>query len=316
MVEIGYFLSSEEHTPGELVHGAIRAEEAGFRKAWISDHFHPWNDAQGQSPFVWSVLGGIAQATQLHLTTAVTCPTFRTHPVVVAHAAATTACLFEGRFSLGVGTGEALNEHVTGLPWPRVEVRLAMLEEAVQIIRTLWEGRLTSFDGEYFDVENARLYTLPAAPPDILVSGFGDKSTRLAARIGDGFMTVQPDAHAVRTYRDAGGEGPAQGGLKVCWGPDASEALALAHRLWANEQIPGQMSQDAPTPRHFEQLMSLVPESMVAEAVPHGPDPAPYVEAVQRYVDAGFDEVYVGQIGPDQEGMIDFFAREVLPHFA
>lgn len=315
MVEIGYFLSSEEHTPGELLRGAVLAEEAGFRRAWISDHFHPWTDAQGQSPFVWSVLGGIAATTRLHVTTAVTCPSFRIHPVVIAQAAATAACLFDGRFALGVGSGEALNEHVTGLPWPRVDVRLAMLEEAVEVIRTLWEGRLTSLDGEYFDVENARIYTLPAAPPDILVSGFGRKSTQLAARIGDGFMTTQPDAEAVRTYRDAGGAGPVQGGLKVCWGPDAGEAAALAHRLWAHELIPGQLAQDAPTPRHFEQVMSLVTQDMVAEKVVHGPDPEPYVAAIQRYVDAGFDEVYVGQMGPDQEGLIAFLAKEVLPHF-
>jgi G6PDH family F420-dependent oxidoreductase len=312
-VEIGYFLSCEEHSPSELIRGAQLAEEAGFGKAWISDHFHPWNDAEGQSPFVWGVLGAIAQATGLHVTTAVTCPTFRIHPVVVAQAAATAACMFEGRFSLGVGTGEALNEHVTGLPWPRVAVRQAMLEEAVGIIRRLWEGGLVSVDGDHYDVDNARIYTLPDTPPDILVSGFGPESTKLAARIGDGFMTVSPDAESVRTYREAGGTGLVQGGLKVCWAADADAARKTAHRLWAHELVPGQIAQDAPTPAHFEQISALVTEDMVAEQVVHGPDPQPYVEAIREYADAGFDELYIGQMGPDQEGMIRFLREQVLP---
>jgi G6PDH family F420-dependent oxidoreductase len=314
-VEIGYFLSCEEHTPSELMRGAQVAEQAGFSKAWISDHFHPWNDAEGQSPFVWAVLGGIAQATQLHVTTAVTCPAFRLHPVIIAQAAATAACMFDGRFSLGVGTGEALNEHVTGLPWPRVAVRQAMLEEAVDIIRRLWQGSQVSVDGEYFAVDNARIYTLPDTPPDILVSGFGPESTKLAARIGDGFMTVSPDGEAVRTYRDEGGKGLVQGGLKVCWGPDMDEARRTAHRLWGHELIPGQFGQDAPTPAHFEQVSTLVTEEMVADKVVHGPDPQPYVDAIREYAGAGFDELYIGQMGPDQEGMIRFLQREVLPEF-
>jgi G6PDH family F420-dependent oxidoreductase len=221
--------------------------------------------------------------------------------------------MFEGRFSLGVGTGEALNEHVTGLPWPRVAVRQAMLEEAVGIIRRLWEGGLVSVDGDHYDVDNARIYTLPDTPPDILVSGFGPESTKLAARIGDGFMTVSPDAESVRTYREAGGTGLVQGGLKVCWAADADAARKTAHRLWAHELVPGQFAQDAPTPAHFEQISALVTEDMVAEQVVHGPDPQPYVEAIREYADAGFDELYIGQMGPDQEGMIRFLREQVLP---
>lgn len=316
MVEIGYFLSSEEHDARELVDGAKMAEQAGFRKAWISDHFHPWNDAQGESPFVWTVLGAVLQATRLHLTTAVTCPTFRIHPAVIAQAAATTAQLSGGRFTLGLGSGEALNEHITGLPWPRVDVRLAMLEEAVSIIRELWRGELTSVDGAYYDVDNARLYTLPPTPPDIVMSGFGDKATALAARIADGFVTTMPDADAVRTYREHGGKGPVQGGLKVCWATDQDQAVKTAHQLWGLELIPGQFAQDAPLPLHFEQVGQLVTEDMVREKIACGPDPQRYVHEIQAYVDAGFDEVYVGQMGPDQEGMIRFFEREVLPHFA
>lgn len=314
MTEFGYFLSSEEHTGPELVEGAVLAEGAGFRTAWISDHFHPWNDAQGQSPFVWTVLGAIGNATrQLHLTTGVTCPTFRTHPVIIAQAAATTKALLGGRFALGVGSGEALNEHITGLPWPRVEVRLDMLEEAVEIMRALWTGELTSLETEYYTVENARIYTLPDSPPEVIVSGFGEKSTELAARIGDGYATTMPDAESVRRYRDAGGTGVVQGGVKVCWAESEEQAVKTAHQLWANELIPGQFTQDAPTPRHFEQVSELVTPDLVREKVACGPDPKRHAEVLQGYVDAGFDEVYIGQMGADQAGMIDFYQREVLP---
>lgn len=316
MAEIGYFLSSEEHTGPELVHGAVLAERSGFRRAWISDHFHPWLDDQGQSPFVWSVLGAIAQATsELRVTTAATCPTVRIHPVVIAQAAATTAQLFGDRFSLGVGSGENLNEHVTGAPWPRVAVRQRMLEEAVGIIRALWRGELTSIETEHYTVDNARLYTLPGSPPDIVMSGFGDQAVQLAARIADGFMTTMPDADAVRRYRDAGGSGRVQGGVKVCWADSEEQAVKTAHQTWRMELVPGQLAQDAPLPMHFEQVSQLVSEEMVAEKVVCGPDPKRHAEALQAYLDAGCDEVYVGQMGPDQEGMIRFYEREVLPLF-
>src|SRR3954469_7677145 len=226
MATIGYFLSSEEHPGSELVRAAAQAEQAGFEAAWISDHFHPWLDEQGHSPFVWAVLGGVARATErLRVTTAVTAPTVRIHPAVIAQAAATTAELFEangqrGRFALGVGTGEALNEHILGDHWPTPEVRLSMLEEAVTLIRELWKGETVDHDGEHYVVENARIYTRPSAPPPILVSGFGEKSVRLAAKIGDGFITTSPNKEHIELYRRSGGKGPAQGGVKVCWHED------------------------------------------------------------------------------------------------
>src|SRR4051812_7786032 len=193
MATIGYFLSSEEHPGSELVKAAVLAERAGFPAAWISDHFHPWLDDQGHSPFVWSVLGGIAAATErMRVTTAVTCPTVRIHPAVIAQAAATTQELFGGRFTLGVGTGEALNEHILGDHWPRPEVRLEMLEEAVHIMRRLWTGETVDHDGDHYVVENARIYTLPNRAPEVYVSAFGPKAIEVAARIGDGFITTQP----------------------------------------------------------------------------------------------------------------------------
>ncbi len=314
MAEIGIFLSSEDHDAKALVEAAVAAEEAGFTRAWISDHFHPWIDEQGESPFVWSVLGAIASATErLEVTTAVTCPTFRLHPVVIAQAAATTAQLFGDRFTLGLGSGEALNEHVTGLPWPRADVRLEMLEEAVAIIRQLWTGELTSMETEHYTVENARIYTLPHRSPEILLSGFGQKSMELAARIGDGYMTTSPKADALVAYRGMGGSGRTQGGVKVCWNPDEQQAVKTAHELWRSELVSGQITQDAPLPKHFDEISQLVTEEHVREKVACGPDPQRHAEVVGQYVEAGFDEVYVGQMGPDIPGMIEFYRREVLP---
>ena len=177
MTRFGYFLSCEEYTPDQLLDQARRAEEAGFDALWISDHFHPWTDAQGQSPFVWSMIGAISQVCDLPVTTAVTCPTVRTHPAIVAQAAATAAVLLgEGRFTLGVGTGEALNEHVLGDAWPRTERRLEMLEEAVGLIRRLWEGEVVSHEGTHYRVDTARIYTRPDTPPPVYMSAFGPKA--------------------------------------------------------------------------------------------------------------------------------------------
>jgi G6PDH family F420-dependent oxidoreductase len=317
VAEIGIFFSCEERSAMEIVQGARRAEQAGFRSAWISDHFHPWNDAQGQSPFVWSVLGAAATVTDsMRWTTAVTCPTVRTHPGIVAHAAATTATMMPGRFRLGVGSGEALNEHVFGARWPEADVRLEMLEEAVSVIRLLWEGGFKSHHGSHYTLEAARLYSLPDEPPPILVSGFGPKAIALAGRIGDGYVTVGPDGEAVERYRRHGGRGPITGGLKVCWGEDRDECVRTAHRLWPNEGLSGELAQVLPSPRHFEQAAQLVTEEQIASSLPCGSDPDEHIAAIQAYVDAGFDEVHVGQIGPGHGGFVDFYAREILPHFA
>src|SRR4051794_28204879 len=177
-MKVGYFLSSEEHGPLDLVRLARQAEEAGFSRVWISDHFHPWVDEQGHSPFVWSMIGAIAETTELAITTGVTCPTTRIHPAIVAQAAATSAVMTEGNFSLGVGAGEALNEHILGARWPHADIRLEMLEEAVEVIRLLWEGGSKSHRGRHYEVENARIYDLPPEPPSIIVSGFGPKATK------------------------------------------------------------------------------------------------------------------------------------------
>src|SRR3954452_13819434 len=216
-MRIGYFLSCEEFTPRELIEQAKRAEAAGFHALWISDHYHPWNDEQGHSAFVWSVIGAISAATDLPVTTGVTCPTVRIHPAVIDQAAATSGVLLDGRFGLGVGSGEALNEHILGDAWPEADVRLEMLEEAVEVMRTLWAGGQQSHRGRHYTVENARIYDLPRERVPVLVSGFGPKSSRLAARIGDGYITMSPDVDAIELYRSEGGSGPVQAGTKVCY---------------------------------------------------------------------------------------------------
>ncbi|MFI7443423.1 LLM class F420-dependent oxidoreductase [Nonomuraea indica] len=314
MTTFGYFLSCEEHDPRELVRQARAAERAGFEALWISDHFHPWLDEQGQSPFVWTVIGAVAQATSLPITTAVTCPLVRLHPVIVAQAAATSAVMTDGRFRLGVGTGEALNEHVVESRWPPADERLEMLDEAVGLIRELFTGQLVTHRGTHYRVDTARLYTLPDEPPPIYMSGFGGKSIELAGRIADGYITTGPSADSVEAFHKAGGSGkPVAGGLKVCYAADEAEARRTVHRLWPTQGIQGEAAQLLPLPRHFEQLAQGVTEEQAVAASPCGPDPEAHVQAVREYVDAGFDEVYVNQIGPGQDAFFDFYAREVLP---
>ncbi|MEV6483476.1 LLM class F420-dependent oxidoreductase [Streptomyces sp. NPDC051576] len=314
MTEFGYFLSCEEHDPAELVEQARMAEQAGFTSLWISDHYHPWNDEQGQSPFVWSVIGALSQAVSLPVQTAVTCPLIRMHPAVVAQAAATSAVQLDGRFRLGIGSGEALNEHILGDAWPEADVRLDMLEEAVHVMRQLFTGDQVSHRGKHYTVENARLYTVPEEPVPIDVSAFGPHAAEVAGRIGDGFITMAPDTPAIERFRrSGGGTKPVSAGLKVCWGTDKDEAVRTAHRLWANEQLPGELAQLLPTPRHFEQASELVGPDRVEADVTCGDDPDAHVEAVEQYVEAGFDTVYVNQIGPDQQGFFDFYRSKVLP---
>jgi G6PDH family F420-dependent oxidoreductase len=259
---------------------------------------------------VWSVIGALAQATPLPVTTGVTCPTVRIHPAVIAQAAATSAVLHDGRFNLGVGSGEALNEHILGDHWPEADRRLEMLEEAVEVIRTLWQGGQQSHRGTHYTVENARIYDLPDTPPPILVSGFGPKAIDLAARIGDGFATTSPDKDAIQRYRDQGGTGPVHAGTKVCYGRDEEQARKTAHRLWPNEALPGELAQILPTPSHFEQACELVtPDQLVT---PVGPDLDQHLESIKAYEQAGVDELFVQQIGPEQDLFFAEWAPRIL----
>jgi coenzyme F420-dependent glucose-6-phosphate dehydrogenase len=313
-VDIGYAFSSEEHGPGDLVRHAALAEEAGFTWGLISDHIHPWISKTGHSPFVWTTIGGIAQATEsFRIGTGVTCPTMRLHPAIVAHAAATCATLMPGRFFLGVGSGENLNEHVLGARWPAPDERLDMLEEAVEVIRLLWQGGEQTHRGKHYTVDHARIYDVPDEPPPIYVAAAQPLAAELAGRIGDGLIGVAPDEEVVSKFDENGGSGkPRYGMMHVCWAEDEAEARRTAHELWPNAGLAGPLSQELARPAFFEQAADLVTEDDVAEAVPCGPDPGPILEQISEYGDAGYDHVYVHQIGPDQEGFLRFAARELL----
>jgi coenzyme F420-dependent glucose-6-phosphate dehydrogenase len=320
-IELGYTLACEEHGPRDLVAYARRAEEAGFPFAMVSDHFHPWIDRQGHSPHVWSVIGGIATATErLRVGTGVTCPTVRQHPAIVAQAAATCQDMLEGRFIFGVGTGEALNEHILGGPWPSAAVRRELLEEAVAVIRELWRGGLVEHRGRHYTVENARLYTLPDEPPPIVVAAGGPEAAELAGRIGDGFCGTAPDKELIERFDAAGplatrgtGTRPRYGQITVCWAETEEAACRTALEWWPNAAIPGELGQVLPQPAHFEQAAQLVTEEQIAESIACGPDPEVHLDRIRTYVAAGYDHVFLHQVGPEQDGFLRFCERELLP---
>ena len=312
MPELGFALSSEEHAPNDLVRWAVRAEEAGFSYALISDHYHPWVDNQGHSPFVWAVIGGIAQATErLRLGTGVTCPTVRIHPAVIAQAAATAQSMMEGRFFLGVGAGENLNEHILGDYWPSPDERQEMLEEAIDVMRLLWEGDYQTHRGKHYRVENARIYTLPDEPPPIAVAAGGPEAAKLAGKKGDALISTAPDEELVRAYQQAGGKGERYGQLTVCFDKDEKRAVKTALEVWPNAGLGGELSFELPLPRHFEQAAENIDEETIAENVVCGADVDRYLEKITEFEDAGFDHVYIHQVGRDQEGFVRF-AREHL----
>ncbi len=315
MAKIGYKLSSEEHPAPDLVRYARMAEDTGFSFAMISDHFHPWVDAQGQSPFVWSVIGAIAQATErLELGTAVTCPTLRIHPVIIAQAAATAATLMPGRFFLGVGTGEALNEHVVGTQWPATHVRQEMLEEAIEVIRQMWKGGLQNHRGRHYVVENARIYSLPEQLPPIHIAVGGPRSAEIAGQLGDGMVGTTPSADLIKAFEKAGGKNkPRYAEVTVCWASSEAEARRTAHEVWPNSVIPSPLSWELPLPSHFEAAAKLVTEDAIAKEIVCGNDPQRHIQAIQKYADAGYDHVSIHQVGRDQKGFFDFYKRDVLP---
>ena len=314
MTKFGLTLSSEEHPPSHLVELAVAAEDTGFDFVSISDHFHPWVSEQGHSPFVWSVLGAIAsRTTDIEVGVGVTCPTVRIHPAINAHAVATTACLFGDRFTWGVGTGEALNEHVLGDRWPPAPQRLEMLEEALEVIRALWTGESTTHHGKYYTVEDARLFDLPEDPIRVLISAFGEKSAELAARVGDGLWITGIKNDVIEAYRSAGGSGDVWTQLSVCWDEDEDVALERAHRVWPNTGLPGQLAQDLRTVEHMEQATSLVTKEQLAESMPIGPDPEPVLQSINEARDAGIEYIYLHQIGHPLDGFLEFWKNELQP---
>lgn len=312
-IKIGYKLAAEAFGPTELIRQAVAAEEAGFDFVEISDHFHPWLDQQGHSPFAWSVLGGIAAKTsRMQLATGVTCPTVRYHPAIIAQAAATLALMSDGRFVLGLGSGERLNEHVVGKGFPdAVRTRQEMLREALEIIRLLWRGGYRSYEGTYLRLEDARVFDLPDEPPLIAVAAGGPDAARLAAELGDGLFATEPKPDLVSRYREAGGSGPRYAEVPMAWAPDEHTAAqaALEMNRWA---VTGwKVMSELPNPVNFEAATTTVREEDILAQFACGSDPDRYVQVAQQFVDAGFDHLVMQNAGPDPDGFLDFYRREL-----
>lgn len=316
MTQIGYTLSSEEFGPNELVSQAERAEAVGFDFVSISDHYHPWLESQGEAPFVWSSLGGVATAVdEIDVAVGVTCPTIRIHPAILAQAVASTAAMVPEKFYFGVGTGELLNEHVLGDQWPEHDTRLEMLDESVEVMEKLWTGEQVSHRGKHYDVQNARLFTLPEENPPICVSAYGERAAQGAAAFGDGFWSVGPQ-DVIEDWEDAGGEGPRFCQLHACIADSEEKAVSTAHELWRNSGLPGELASQLPTPTHFEQATQMVSEEDIREgSIITEQNPDEHIDSIQQSIDAGYDHVYTHQIGDDQEALFDLYEEEILPSF-
>jgi coenzyme F420-dependent glucose-6-phosphate dehydrogenase len=277
MPELGFALSSEDHEPRELVRQAALAEQSGFTFCTISDHYHPWIDKQGHSGFVWSTLGGIAQATSsIHVWTGVTCPTIRIHPAIVA---------------------------------------LEMLDEAIAVMRLLWQGGEQTHRGKHYTVDHARVYDLPDEPVEVHVAASQSNAARLAGQIGDGMISTSPDEELVKAFEDTGGNGkPKLGMIHVAYDKHAEKGLERAYELWPNTALKGPLGQELATPSDFEEAAEMVEREDLAPTTPHGPDPEPYLALIRRYGEAGFTHVFVHQIGSNQDEFADFAARELIPN--
>jgi G6PDH family F420-dependent oxidoreductase len=314
MAAFGYKLMSEEHGPRELVRNACRAEDCGFDFVAISDHYHPWLGTQAHSPLAWTVLGAIAARTQrIGLATAVTCPTMRYHPALVAQFAATLSILSGGRFTLGLGAGENLNEHVIGLGWPPPRVRQEMLGEAVDVIRLLWEGREVSYEGAHVRLDRAKLWDRPDGPLPIAMAAGGPKAARLAAEKAAGLFATEPRRDLIDAWRDDGGDGGTFAEVALCWARDEAEAVCVAHERFRFAALGWKLMAELPGPSNFEAATRWVRPDDVAKQIACGPDPGRHVAAVKKYLDAGFDHIVLVGVGPDQEGFLRFWEHELAP---
>ncbi|MFJ2092713.1 LLM class F420-dependent oxidoreductase [Streptomyces sp. NPDC087901] len=316
MVRIGYTMMTEQAGPRELVSHVVAAERAGFDFSVISDHSSPWLEAQGHAPYAWSVLGAAAQATStIPLMTYVTCPTFRYHPAVIAQKAATMQILSQGRFRLGLGSGENLNEHIVGGGWPAAHVRLEMLEEAVGIIERMFAGQVVNHHGSHFDVENARLWDLPEEPPSIGIAVSGPRSCELAGRLGDLMIATEPKPELLQGFDEHGGAGkPRVGQLPVCYDTDRGAAIARAHEQFRWSLGGWRVNAELPGPAAFDQATAHTRPEDVVDAIPCGNDVDAFVEAVRPYAEAGFTEIALIQIGGShQQSFLEWAEAELLP---
>lgn len=317
MTKFGNTLFSELNDPKSLVDQAVASERAGFEFLVMSDHFHPWLSSHTDSPFAWSVLGAVADRTErVHLMSYVTCPFIRYHPAIIAQAAATVQMMSDGRFTLGLGAGERLNEHVVGRGWPPVDVRHEMLTESIEAIRQLFTGEMVTYRGRHITVEDAKLFSLPGRPPPVAVAGGGPQAIELAAVVGDAFISTEPDADMVAEYRNRAGEGARTiGQVPLSYDADPGKAMQFAHRFAFG--IAGwKVMAELPNVVNFDAAVATVRDEDLAETAGIGSDADPHIEAIMRFVEAGYDEVCVVQVGDDKEGFFRFWEDELAPRLA
>ena len=318
MVRFGYTLMTEQSGPKQLVGYAVDAERLGFEFAVSSDHYSPWLTEQGHASYAWTMLGAVAQATStIELATYVTAPTIRYHPAVIAQKAATLAILSDDRFLLGLGSGENLNEHVVGEGWPAVAARQDMLEEAVHIIRALHSGELVTWEGEYFRVDSARIWDLPEKPVPIGLAVSGEKSIERFAPLGDHLITTEPDAELISQWTAVRGADAAPsrtiGQIPICWAPDKEQAVALAHEQFRWFAGGWSVNADLPTTAGFAGATQFVRPEDVAESIACGPDLDELAESVVPYIEAGFTDIALVQVGDAlQQRFLDEAAEGLL----
>ncbi|MEV0948449.1 TIGR03557 family F420-dependent LLM class oxidoreductase [Rhodococcus sp. NPDC049939] len=311
-MQVGFKLVAEAFDPNEIVRQTVEAEQAGFDFVEVSDHYHPWLYSHGHSGFVWSMLAAAATRTEtIGLATGVTCPFGRNHPAIIAQAAATTAILSEGRFMLGLGSGEWLNEHVVGGDWPTVRVRHEMLRESIDIIRLLWSGGYHSYQGKHLTLDEARVFDLPDVPPTIAVAAGGLSAVALAAELGAGLFTSAPDPQLLKAYEEAGGPGPKYAEVPLSWAHDEHTAAESARRTLRFAMKGWKVMTELKNVSDFEEATSSVRAEDVREMMTCGPDLQPHLDAAGRYYDAGFDHLVLVNGGPDVDGFFEFFSSEL-----
>ncbi|HEY2193502.1 MAG TPA: TIGR03557 family F420-dependent LLM class oxidoreductase [Actinomycetospora sp.] len=312
-MRIGYKLIAEGYGPAEMVRQCVLAEQAGFDFVEISDHFHPWVSEQQHSGFAWSMLAAMAARTErIELATGVTCPFIRYHPAVIAQAAATTQLLAEGRFTLGVGSGERLNEHVVGQGWPAVHVRHQMFRESLEIIRLLWRGGYQSYEGKHLTIEDARVFDLPESLPKIVVAAGGPRAAALAAALGDGLFVTEPRADLVQTYEEGGGDGPRYAEVPLAYAATEQEAAQSARDLFRFGLTGWKVQAELPNPVNFDAATSWVSPQHMQQAFGCGPDTSRHVAIAQPFVDAGYDHLALINAGPDVDGFFDHARSELI----
>jgi G6PDH family F420-dependent oxidoreductase len=314
VLKLGYKLMSEEHGPKGLVHNATRAEQAGFDFAAISDHFFPWVEEQGHSPLAWSVLGAVANATEdLGLMTAVTCPTMRYHPAIIAQGAATMSLLSDNRFTLGLGSGERLNEHIVGAGWPGIAERHERFAEAVDIIQGLLTGKLTNYRGQHIRLEDARLYDRPDTKPPIVIAAGGPRAARFAAEKAEGLMATEPRQDLIEAFGAAGGSGPRYAEVAMCCTKREDDARATAHRYFRWSLTGWPVQAELPDTKGFAAASKHVSPETVAKHISCGPSADLHLQAIRRFAKVGFDHIILLQVGPDQDYFFDLFKQELAP---